>query len=56
MAQKIVKTGSAVRMLTMAAAFIAVYCFSVNVILIIAASACIGIVSALTAKRKEAAK
>ena len=56
MAQKIVKTGSAVRMMTMAGAFIAVYCLNINVILIIAAAAGIGIVSALAEKRREAAK
>lgn len=56
MAQKIVKTGSAVRMLTMAGAFIAVYCLNINVIVIIAAAAGIGIVSALAEKRREAAK
>ena len=56
MAQKIVKTGSAVRMMTMAGAFIAVYCLNINVILIIAAAAGIGIVSALAGKRREAAK
>lgn len=56
MAQKIVKTGSAVRMMTMAGAFIAVYCLNINVIVIIAAAAGIGIVSALAEKRREAAK
>ena len=56
MAQKIVKTGSAVRMMTMAGAFIAVYCLNINIIVIIAAAAGIGIVSALAEKRREAAK
>lgn len=56
MAKKIVKTGSAVRMMTMAGAFIAVYCLNINVIVIIAAAAGIGIVSALAEKRRGAAK
>ncbi len=56
MGEKIVRSGSAVRMLTMAGAFIAVYCLNVNVIVIIAAAALIGVVSALAMKRKEAGK
>ena len=53
MGEKIVKTGSTMRMLIMAGAFVAVFCFGVNVMLIIAAAALIGIVSALASSRKE---
>ena len=53
MGEKIVKTGSTLRMLIMAGAFVAVFCFGVNVMLIIAAAALIGVVSALTSSRKE---
>ena len=53
MGEKIVKTGSTLRMLIMAGAFVAVFCFGVNVMLIIAAAALIGIVSALASSRKE---
>ena len=53
MGGKIVKTGSMLRMLIMAGAFIAVFCFEVNVILIIAAAALIGVITALMNARRE---
>ena len=56
MGAKIVNTGSLLRMLTMAGAFVAVYCFGVNVVLIIAAAALIGVIGALVSARKEAEK
>ncbi len=55
MGEKIVKTGSVLRMMTMTGAFIAVFFFEVNVILIIALAALIGILCALFGARKEAA-
>ena len=53
MGEKIVKTGSALRMLIMAGAFIAVFFFEVNVILIIAAAALIGVITVLMNARRE---
>jgi len=56
MGAKVVKNGAAVRLLTMAGAFIAVFFFHVNVILIIAAAALFGAATALWARKKEAGK
>ena len=53
MGEKIVKTGSVLRMLIMAGAFIAVFFFEVNVILIIAAAALIGVITVLMNARRE---
>ena len=52
MGGKIVKSGSKLRMGIMAGAFAAVYFLDVNVILIIAAAARVGVVSALAARGK----
>jgi len=53
MGEKIVRSGSPLRKLIMAGAFIAVFCFEVNVILIIAAAALIGVLSAYLPARGE---
>ena len=53
MGEKIVKTGFVLRMLIMAGAFIAVFFFEVNVILIIAAAALIGVITVLMNARRE---
>ena len=56
MGGKVAKSGSAVRMLIMAGAFAAVYFFNVNVMLVIAAAALIGVIGAADAARKGAGK
>ncbi len=56
MGSKIVKTGSLVRVLTMIIAFAAVYFFGVNVVVIIAAAALVGVFAALFAMRKGASE
>lgn len=53
MGMKIVKTKKAVNYLVMAAAFIAVFFFNVNVIYIILAAAVIGVLSEIIRRRKE---
>lgn len=54
MGVKVVKTRSAIHLAVMAAAFIAVFFFNVNVVFIILAAAVIGVVLALYRGRKEA--
>lgn len=54
MGAKVVKTRSAIHLAVMAAAFIAVFFFNVNVVFIILAAAVIGVILALYHGRKEA--
>lgn len=54
MGEKVVRSGSALRMAIMLGAFVAVCFFEVNVIAIIAAAALLGAVSALAMRRKGA--
>ncbi|MBR6941410.1 MAG: chromate transporter [Clostridia bacterium] len=56
LAGKVAKTKSAFRIVIMAAAFIAVFVFKVNVIAVIAASLAIGVAAALIEKKKEGKK
>jgi len=49
----VAKTKSAFRIVIMAAAFVAVFVFKVNVIAVIAASLAIGVAAALIEKKKE---
>lgn len=54
MGAKVVKTRSVIHLAVMAAAFIAVFFFNVNVVLIIFAAAAVGVILALYHGRKEA--